>query len=116
MIRATAVLLLLVAGCSRPAATPLSGDASRGRADVARYGCGACHVIPGVAGANGRVGPMLVRFREQAIIAGHAPNTMTNLVHWIRDPQSVSPGTAMPNLGIDEPTARDIAAYIYTLR
>ncbi|HEY4101685.1 MAG TPA: hypothetical protein VGM20_12505 [Gemmatimonadales bacterium] len=117
MKRSIAVLLVLAMGCSRPPTTSsLAGDAGRGRVDVARYGCGACHVIPGVAGADGRVGPMLARFREQAIIAGHVPNTMTNLVHWLRDPQSVSPGTAMPNLGIDEPTARDIAAYIYTLR
>jgi cytochrome c1 len=94
----------------------LAGDAQRGRLAVERYGCGACHVIPGATAANGRVGPMLVRFREQAMIAGHAPNTMENLVRWIRDPQSISPGTAMPNLGIDDATARDIAAYVYTLR
>jgi hypothetical protein len=37
------------------------------------------------------------------------------LIQWIQDPQAVEPGTAMPNLGVDEAIARDTAAYLYTL-
>jgi cytochrome c len=31
-------------------------------------------------------------------------------------PQSIEPGTGMPNLGVSDGQARDIAAYLYTLR
>jgi cytochrome c len=35
---------------------------------------------------------------------------------WIRDPQKVDSGTSMPNLNVSEADARDISAYLYTLR
>jgi cytochrome c1 len=37
------------------------------------------------------------------------------MVTWLRDPQSVVPNNAMPNMDIDQQQARDIAAYLYTL-
>ena len=43
-------------------------------------------------------------------------NSPANLVRWIRDPQGVVPGNAMPNMGVSDAEARDIAAYLYTLR
>ena len=112
---------LLLAVCAtachgRDAASHDSGDAGRGRLALQRYSCGTCHEITGVSNAHGRVGPVLARLRDQAIIAGYLPNTLDNLVRWIRDPQSVAPGNAMPNLGVDEATARDMAAYLYTVR
>ena len=88
-------------------------DPERGRVAIVRYGCGACHVIPGVRGASGRVGPQLVDFANQIYVGGMLTNVPENLVRWIRFPQEVSPGTAMPNLGVSESEARDIAAYIY---
>jgi cytochrome c1 len=33
---------------------------------------------------------------------------------WIRNPQHVSPGTAMPDLNVGERDARDITAFLYT--
>ena len=93
------------------------GDPERGRQLIrATYGCGACHVIPGVAGAYGKVGPPLDFWAERVYIAGNLPNQPPYLVRWLRDPQAVEPGTAMPNLGVTEIDARDIAAYLYTLR
>lgn len=93
------------------------GDPKRGRLTLqSGYGCGACHVIPGVPGAIGKVGPPLTDWAERAFIAGNLPNTPENLVRWVRYPQAVEPGTAMPDLGVSEPDARDIAAYLYTLR
>jgi cytochrome c1 len=80
------------------------------------YGCGACHVIPGVTGAGGIVGPPLNNWSRRVYIAGNLPNTPENLVRWIRHPQAVEPGTAMPDLGVTEADARDIAAYLYSLR
>ena len=92
------------------------GDAERGRTAIEFYGCGACHAIPGIRSARGRVGPQLAGFSEQMYVAGRLPNTPPNLVFWIRHPQRVDPQTAMPDLGVSEEEARDIAAYLYTLR
>lgn len=89
------------------------GDADRGRGAIVAHGCGGCHVIPGIRNATGRVGPQLHGFSEQMYIAGQLPNTPENLVSWLQNSQKHAPGTAMPNLAIDEPTARDMAAYLY---
>jgi cytochrome c1 len=62
------------------------------------------------------VGPPLAGFAGRTYIAGRFPNTAPALVRWIESPQAVAPGTAMPDLGIEEAQARDIAAYLYTLR
>ena len=87
---------------------------SRGRALIGYYGCGSCHVIGGVEGANGRVGPPLTRYtRRYHQIAGVLPNTPANLVRWIMNPPKYVPGVDMPVLGIGVRGARDIAAYLY---
>jgi cytochrome c2 len=91
------------------------GNPSRGAALMAWYGCGGCHSIPGISGANALVGPPLDHFVHRGYVAGMLRNTPDNLVRWIRDPQKVVPGNAMPALGIDEHDARDIAAYLYTI-
>jgi cytochrome c1 len=62
------------------------------------------------------VGPPLADFAGRVFIAGEVPNTTASLIQWIRNPQSIEPKTAMPNLGVTEGQARDIAAYLYTLR
>jgi cytochrome c1 len=46
-------------------------------------------------------------------IGGQLANTPDNLIAWLQDPQHFAPGTAMPNLLITEPAARDMAAYLY---
>jgi cytochrome c1 len=43
-------------------------------------------------------------------------NTPDNLMLWIRNPPGVDPLTAMPDTGVTEGDARDIAAFLYTLR
>lgn len=91
------------------------GDPERGRSLVESYGCGACHVVPGVPGANSLVGPPLTAFAQRSYIAGNLANIPENLMRWIRYPQQVEPGTAMPNLNVTDADARDIAAYLYTL-
>lgn len=87
----------------------------RGRVLIQKHGCGACHTIPAVRGATGKVGPRLDRMREQVYIAGGLPNTPPNLTSWIANPKQVDPRTAMPDLGISEQDARDIAAYLYSV-
>jgi cytochrome c len=92
------------------------GDAQRGPAAIANYGCGSCHVIPGIRSAVGTVGPPLTDFGRRASIAGYLPNTADDLVTWIVKPQAVAPGNAMLDLGVDDRSARDIAAYLYAPR
>jgi cytochrome c1 len=102
-------------GAHLPGAEIQSGDPARGAQLIARYGCGSCHVVPGVRDANGLVGPPLTDFGKRSYIAGELPNNGENLQRWIRNPQSVEPGTAMPNLGVTPVDARDISAYLLGL-
>jgi cytochrome c len=91
------------------------GSSDHGEALILGAGCGACHVIPGVRGARGVVGPPLTSFARRTFIAGVLPNAPANLVRWLVDPRLTNPKTAMPNLNLTEHDARDIAAYLYTL-
>ena len=91
------------------------GDPEVGRKRIEVYGCPACHTIPGVPGADALVGPPLNGWSERTYIAGQIPNEPDNLVAWIMDPPSLDEDTAMPDLGVAEADARDIAAYLYTL-
>lgn len=113
--------LLLLAGCRggryTPAAEVVPGGNPRvGAQLIEGYRCGACHTIPGIQGADGLVGPPLMFFARRTYIGGELPNTPPNLIRWIRDPSAIEPGTAMPTLGLSEQQARDVAAYLYTLR
>lgn len=49
-------------------------------------------------------------------IAGLLTNTPEHMVRRIMDPPAVDPRTAMPDMDVTEDDARDIAAYLYTLR
>lgn len=91
------------------------GDPDAGRAIIAQAPCGGCHEIPGVRGANGRVGPPLTHFAARAFIAGRVNNTPDNLVRWVQDPHTIDAQNAMPPMGLSEAQARDVAAYLETL-
>ena len=95
------------------AAALTGGDVKRGRALFANAGCGGCHQLNGVPQAHGQVGPDLDGVAARAVIAGRLANNPDNLARWIADPQAVSPGTAMPRLGLTPRQARDIAAFLY---
>lgn len=92
------------------------GSVERGRVALRQYACSTCHVIPGVAGAESLVGPPLNGVARRHFLGGRLPNTPDNLVRWIRSPQTFEPLSAMPDLGVSEPHARDMAAYLYSLR
>lgn len=96
-----------------PAKVVEGGDAAHGRTLIERYGCGSCHTVPGVPGADAWVGPPLMAFARRSYVAGRLANTPDNLIRWLREPQRVSPGTAMPDLDVTAEDARDIAAYLY---
>lgn len=106
-----------LAACGQAASPhwPVVGDTAQGKVWAGRMGCGSCHYIPGVQNADGLVGPPLTHFARRTIVAGVLANTPPNLVHWIKEPQAVVPGNAMPTQGLTEAQARDIAAYLYTL-
>ncbi|TFW19509.1 c-type cytochrome [Duganella callida] len=88
-------------------------DADRGRVALTQYACHSCHQIDGVAGPTVEVGPALPRgYAEQRYIAGYLPNSDDNLVRWIRHPDQVKPGTAMPELQVSEQDARDMARWL----
>ena len=90
------------------------GDPRRGEAMFIQYGCGSCHALRNVRTATGMVGPPLDGVALRVIIGGHLANNPSNLQKWIRDPQHVAPGTAMPDLHVGEGDARDITAFLYT--
>jgi cytochrome c2 len=110
------LLLAALAGCSKrpPENDPLTGGNPRtGQQLIARYGCAACHEIKGIAHADSKVGPSLTEMRSQAYVAGVLPNSASNLIKWIQHPRAADPKTAMPELGVSEAEARDMAAYLY---
>ena len=92
------------------------GNPSTGKETIRRYGCQGCHSIPGIRDASGVVGPPLDHLAQRVYLAGELPNTTENLMHWIQRPHEVHPRTAMPEMGVTDQDARDIAAYLYTLK
>lgn len=98
----------------RQAEALTGGNVKSGQLAFARYGCGGCHAVKGVPQSSGTVGPPLEGVGARGIIGGRLENKPDNMMLWIRDPQHVSPGTAMPNLGVTPGDARDIAAFLYT--
>ncbi len=113
-------VVLGLGACGEASAPPAflhvpGGEPERGRSLIHAYGCGTCHVIEGIRGARGTVGPPLVDYAERRLLAGVLPNAPRYLVPWLMDPPSLDPQTGMPALGLTEPEARHIAAYLYTL-
>jgi cytochrome c2 len=96
------------------AAAETGGDPRRGESLFIQYGCGSCHAMRNVRTATGMVGPPLDGIALRVIIGGHLANTPGNMQRWIRDPQHVAPGTAMPDLNVGADDARDITAFLYT--
>lgn len=92
------------------------GTVARGKLVIGHFGCGACHVIPGIPAADGRVGPPLNGMAVRAQIAGKLANSPEAMIRWLRSPQAVVPGNGMPDQGLTEQQARDAAAYLYTSR
>jgi cytochrome c2 len=111
---------LTLVGCNegkatRPYIVATGGNPEHGRELIQSYGCGACHMVPGIRGARGLVGPPLFYLGQRTMIAGQLPNSPGNLARWIQHPRTVEPKTAMPDLGLTEDQAYDIAAYLYSL-
>jgi cytochrome c len=107
---------LALAACGGETHPLPAGDRENGKLLLRQFGCGTCHEIPGVADAKGRVGPPLKGVASRVYLGGVLPTTPQNMVAFIRSPQALEPRTTMPDLGVTEAHARDMVAYLYTLR
>ncbi|MGZ5199389.1 MAG: c-type cytochrome [Telluria sp.] len=109
-------LTLALGGCHQsPSIEPLTGGNPRvGEKLIESFGCAACHQIKGVPQGQSQVGPSLKDILKSSYVGGMLPNSADNLMKWIQHPQAVNPKTAMPELGVTETQARDIAAYLYS--
>jgi cytochrome c2 len=112
-------LILLVGACKPPPdernEMPEASPA-QGLAVIKRVGCASCHTIPGLPWPEGQVGPNLHRFAERNLISGQLPNRPDVLTAYVRNAPAILPGTTMPAMPISQGEARDVAAYLYTLR
>jgi cytochrome c len=106
-----ALCLLALAGCGNAAEQRQTRQV---QALIASH-CAACHRVPGIAVATGRVGPSLEHIGSQQIIAGYFANSPAILAQWIEHPQKLLPGNAMPEMGLSADEAARIADYLYKL-
>lgn len=112
-------MLLTLSACDpTPVAPPLSDSAAiaRGEAAAGRLGCGACHDIPGIDWPKGHTGPPLAGFGNRGLVAGRLPNNIPQLAAFVRDAPAAVPGSGMPAIPMDASEARDIAAWLQSLR
>lgn len=117
-ILAAGAFAVLLAWRHAPADDPPTGylgSPTHGRVLLSRYGCVACHDITSEE-PRGMVGPPLTGMANRSYIAGRFPNEPIDMQQWLQHPQSMKPGTSMPDLGVTEHDAHDIAAYLATLR
>ncbi len=77
--------------------------------------CAACHEVPGIPTATGRVGPPLAHIASRQIIAGYFANNPVQMTQWIEHPQKLLPGNAMPEMDLSPGDVSEIVDYLYTL-
>lgn len=111
MKRVVIVLLPFLVACGQQKET---ANISAGKAAIEKYGCNACHIIPGIEGPRGMAGPSLEHLKNRAFLAGKLPNNPETLAKWVQNPQAMDPQNAMPNVGVTPDDARAIAAYLYS--
>jgi cytochrome c2 len=91
------------------------GNPRHGRKAMQKYGCISCHTIDGLS-SEALVGPPLTRMAGRSYIAGSMPNNPVNMIHFIQHPRKVRTDGAMPEMGVTNQDARDMAAYLYQFR
>ena len=92
------------------------GNPDKAMQSIVRYGCAACHDIPGAQMPGGLSASSLAGVIDRIYLGGVASNTPDNLVGWIVNPRQFDPRSGMPLTGIGDAEARDIAAYLYLNR
>lgn len=105
-----------LANMARPAPAPASAVAQAGKQLFMTSQCASCHMIRGTP-AQGLVGPDLTHLATRSMLAAATiPNNPSSLAHWIRYPQSVKPGSRMPDLGLSSSAVGSIVTYLKGLR
>jgi cytochrome c2 len=107
--------IVVFAACKPKEAAAPAADPNHGKQLIGQYGCTTCHIIPGVDG-TGMIGPSLEHVATRPVIAQKIPNTPQSMAGYIQNPLASNPQNEMPNLGVKPDEARDIAAYLYTLK
>lgn len=91
-------------------------EVAAGRRVFETEACMNCHAIHGTA-ATGRFGPDLTHLMSRSTIAsGAAQNTEANLREWIKDPDSMKPGSLMPAMKLTNEQLDEVTAYLETLK
>jgi cytochrome c oxidase subunit II len=89
---------------------------ARGRQVFETTACVNCHTLSGT-NANGKFGPDLTHLMSrETIAAGAALNTRENLKLWVKDPESIKPGSLMPAMQLDEHDLDAVTDYLLSLR
>ena len=92
----------------RDATVPGSAsDVERGKQlFYGKYACQSCHIVDAKSD-KGYIGPTLTQVGSRLTAAW--------MFHWIKDPQSLRPGTLEPNQHISDEDARALTAYLASL-
>ena len=106
-----------LANQARPAVTPASALALRGREAFVTRRCVACHAVRGVAD-EARLGPDLTHIGSRLYLgAGTLRNSPGAMAGWIADPHASKPGVRMPAAGdLDSATLAALTAYLEQLQ
>ena len=100
----------------RPAAPPPGGLALAGEQLFMSQQCVNCHTIDGTS-ATSKVGPNLTHMGSRATIgAGVLANTPAKMERWLANPQSIKPGTLMPDFKLTPAQVSELAAYLDSLK
>ncbi|HEY5218518.1 MAG TPA: c-type cytochrome, partial [Gemmatimonadaceae bacterium] len=95
---------------------PAALASAEDRTLLSDHGCAACHTIRGTE-ARGVVGPDLTHVASRTTLAsGIIANTHDNLVRWLSAPDSVKPGTLMPNVELTPQELIEMVKYLSSLR
>jgi cytochrome c oxidase subunit 2 len=98
----------------RPAQT--GDEVADGRRVFEATACVNCHTVAGTV-AKGRFGPDLTHLMSrQTIGSGAIPNTPANLREWIRNPDTMKPGSLMPAMGLSAKDLDAVTRYMEALR
>jgi cytochrome c oxidase subunit II len=103
------------AGQLRDAPNPATEEASLGERGFVGH-CAACHTVRGTV-ADGKLGPDLTHLMSRSTIAaGVLPNNPGYLSGWVADPQSIKPGSLMPDPDLSGPDLASIRSFLVTLK
>jgi cytochrome c2 len=72
-----------------------------------KYGCQSCHIAD-YKNDKGYVGPALASVGNRL--------TPVWMYRWLKDPNALRPGTLMPNPSVKDDEARDLTAFLMTLK